>query len=444
MSEILSVTGNISVLVDLMGASHDSLLDGAKKSDKTNYVSFIKSIFTQKAEIGLKISGQATFKLSELTVKFFPNLSVGNVGFSMLATVGGDKTNSKAQKGIYIRGSLRLTFISDFYNNFKKTIGKVLEFLAGVQMPDLSLDIDVDLGISIQEEYVGVMLQGTFFGRESTPIICIFRNSDNNLSCSGLNTVFNVMVDGINWVIHRASDFFKKVGDSIKGALNKAGEWITSQVIEPIDRFFKGQCRCNNGMEESALLCYNPCKEGFYGVMNRCIPYCPSNFRNDGDYCFKPQAYGRGVGYFLWDLEKCSRQNPQGCEQWGLVIYPKCDPLYYNVACCICSPRCPNDMEDIGISCHKSQIYNRGVGLPLDCSAPRMIQPNAGDDQLNDLVKKQKAQYDDLLEKIIKADSAFDKNQKDDLIKFVEDEDKNLKVIQDKHNEEIKKEKRYY
>jgi len=224
--------------------------------------------------------------------------------------------------------------------------------------------------------------------------------------------------------------------------LNKVGEWITSQIIEPTDRFFKGQCKCNNGMEESASLCYTPCQEGFYGVMNRCIPYCPSNFRNDGDYCFKPEDYGRGVGYFLWDLEKCSRENSQGCEQWGLVIYPKCLQSCYNVACCICSPNCPKDMEDIGISCHKSNIYNRGVGLPLDCSSPNMSQPQAGDDKLIDLVKKQTTQYNDLLEKIIKTDTVFDNNKKDDLNKFVTNENKILKGIQDKHNEEIKKRNR--
>lgn len=58
-------------------------------------------------------------------------------------------------------------------------------------------------------------------------------------------------------------------------------------------------------------------------------------------------SYGRGAGY-AWQFgdwfnldgafERCNRNHTQGCEQWGLVVYPKCARGYHNVGCCICSP----------------------------------------------------------------------------------------------------------
>ena len=46
--------------------------------------------------------------------------------------------------------------------------------------------------------------------------------------------------------------------------------------------------------------------------------------------------------------------------------YPRCQNNFYNVACCICSPKCPSGMTDIGISCSKGS-YGRGWGTVLEC-----------------------------------------------------------------------------
>ena len=53
-------------------------------------------------------------------------------------------------------------------------------------------------------------------------------------------------------------------------------------------------------------------------------------------------------------------------EKWGLLYYPKCMDGYYAFACCICSPKCPDGMTDIGVSCAKSS-YGRTAGKPLQC-----------------------------------------------------------------------------
>jgi hypothetical protein len=123
---------------------------------------------------------------------------------------------------------------------------------------------------------------------------------------------------------------------------------------------------CKSGFEQNGLLCYPNCQSGFTGAGPVCWQNCGDELRDDGAYCFKNAAYGRGAGYALWNLEKCERENPEGCEKNGLLYYPKCRAEYHNVGCCICSPICPEGMTDIGISCQKKS-YGRGAGLPLTC-----------------------------------------------------------------------------
>ena len=124
---------------------------------------------------------------------------------------------------------------------------------------------------------------------------------------------------------------------------------------------------CAPGLEQNGLLCYPQCQKGYYGVGPVCWENCPNGFRNDGAFCFKPDSYGRGVGYPLWNEAKCNQENSQGCEKWGLIWYPKCRAGFHNVACCVCSPDCPPEMTDIGISCAKKS-YGRTAGVPLTCS----------------------------------------------------------------------------
>ena len=49
-----------------------------------------------------------------------------------------------------------------------------------------------------------------------------------------------------------------------------------------------------------------------------------------------PMAVGAGYGFWTWN--QCVNENPQGCEWWGGMIYPKCRAGFYTAGCCICSP----------------------------------------------------------------------------------------------------------
>jgi len=138
---------------------------------------------------------------------------------------------------------------------------------------------------------------------------------------------------------------------------------------------------CPKGQEKDAGLCYPTCeavgKNGWNGVGPVCWQDCPSGFRDDGAYCAKPAAYGRGVG-FPWKIgdrafsltnarKRCERKHGAGqCEKSGAIYYPKCKPEYRAIGCCVCSPKCPPGMTDIGVSCQK-QSQGRGVGKPMTC-----------------------------------------------------------------------------
>ena len=126
---------------------------------------------------------------------------------------------------------------------------------------------------------------------------------------------------------------------------------------------------CEQGWEQNGALCYPLCRDNFGGVGPVCWENCPSRYTDTGADCLKPSAYGRGAGYT--SEHSCVNDNkdkPKGCEEWGLLWYPKCDDGFHYFGCCVCSPDCPSDMPDIGVSCQKNS-YGRGVGKPLGCAS---------------------------------------------------------------------------
>jgi len=118
---------------------------------------------------------------------------------------------------------------------------------------------------------------------------------------------------------------------------------------------------CKPDESETAGLCYKEaCPANYTAVLDRCyVSECPAGFRDDGLYCAKPGAYGRGAGYTSEGA--CASGHPDGCEKNGLLWYPKCQANFHSVGCCTCSPSCPDGWTDIGVSCTKPS-YSRGVG----------------------------------------------------------------------------------
>ncbi|RHY23980.1 hypothetical protein DYB25_007603 [Aphanomyces astaci] len=133
------------------------------------------------------------------------------------------------------------------------------------------------------------------------------------------------------------------------------------------------QNQCEMGEEAYGALCYPTCKEG-YEKVGCCIcrkKGCSGveGVTDIGVSCTKPTAYGRGVGYALWQEDKCKADNAGTCDKYGLMWYPHCQPGFHRVGCCICSPDCPAGTNDDGAFCRKDS-YGVGVGVSrLGCPA---------------------------------------------------------------------------
>lgn len=73
----------------------------------------------------------------------------------------------------------------------------------------------------------------------------------------------------------------------------------------------------------------------------------------------------------MWS--RCERDNGRGnCQKDGLIVYPRCRPGFHQVGCCICSPDCPSDTTDVGISCQKN-LHGVGGPKPLVCPSDRKM-----------------------------------------------------------------------
>lgn len=60
----------------------------------------------------------------------------------------------------------------------------------------------------------------------------------------------------------------------------------------------------------TGLVVYPKCAEGYTNWdCCVCATECPDDFRDDGLYCAKPGAYGRGAGYAIWHEGKCNSEN---------------------------------------------------------------------------------------------------------------------------------------
>ncbi len=126
------------------------------------------------------------------------------------------------------------------------------------------------------------------------------------------------------------------------GRCDRGYSW-PRKVGEPCDTLFActtGLCKngvcgpdCPNGTNQTAATCWYD--RGIGRIPNK--QDCPSNMRDDGLSCWL-DTYGRGAGYAAWDWDKCTRENSQGCEWNGAMIYPKCRSGYHNVGCCLCEP----------------------------------------------------------------------------------------------------------
>lgn len=129
---------------------------------------------------------------------------------------------------------------------------------------------------------------------------------------------------------------------------------------------------CHANEQEVASLCYPKCQDGYENIgSNICRKIGCGGLEGAKDIgvsCEKPEAYGRGAGYAIFEESKCLQEH-YSCELWGALFYPTCAYGYSPFGCCICSPDCPSNYIDDGAFCQKPS-YGRGVGVSrLGCES---------------------------------------------------------------------------
>ncbi len=196
----------------------------------------------------------------------------------------------------------------------------------------------------------------------------------------GALTHVSVSNDGNTWGTN-GNSIFRWTGStwtSVEGSLRQvsvaAAQAVVSETFAKMcwkQTYTRGAgtvpTDCPAGQDKDAGLCYDKCKPGYVGVGPVCWSSCPAGFRDDGAFCAKPEAYGRGAGYAIWSEDKCRAENNGSCEKNGAMWYPTCRAGFSPAGCCICSPNCPASMTDIGVSCAKTS-YGRGVGKVPGCA----------------------------------------------------------------------------
>jgi len=223
--------------------------------------------------------------------------------------------------------------------------------------------------------------------------VYLYKIGINLTSCNELNRMINALAAKVGGFTYEPPPPVQPALSSPD--LQKVMQWIAQEVSNGRQAFCYKQSygrgvgvplsTCSPDQQLNGLLCYPKCKDGYGGAGPACWQNCPSGFRDDGAFCAKPAAYGRGAGY-PWKFGdslndngmrgRCEDAHGRGnCEKDGAIFYPKCKPGFNKVGCCICSPNCQGGMVDIGVSCTK-QTYTRGAGYPMKCAAGQ--QEDAG------------------------------------------------------------------
>lgn len=237
--------------------------------------------------------------------------------------------------------------VSDFYSEWNSSKG--FSYLADSSMRGIceenNLEYNKDTGICVvNEEY------------------CLAR---------GLDWEYNAEIKENDCKLNDAQNVFEYIfGITTLRSLKQIfdpKQYNPCNVDETDDGYLCRKIECKENEEYDAGLCYPKCNAGYNGSGHICWENCPSDtvstgvfcskggdvyakepktpikencpsgMRDDGTSCWK-DTYGRSGGYAYWDRDKCSDDNPQGCEWYGALYYPKCKVGYKSVGCCLCEP----------------------------------------------------------------------------------------------------------
>lgn len=423
--DCIAIEGNVMAMVGLYGDPSRSYALAKKDTDIGAFLARLADNFM----IAVKGSVSIVYGLKTVSRQMFPDLKlhVAN-GYGLLSSGGKHITGVDPGFYLYLEGrSLPSAVLMAVIGTLLPCLDVIIDKIFGkgatagfIKFATPGSSSSTRLGLAVNTEDSGVYLQVPIAAvlQTSPPFNVIpgiesalgalelelkVRNSDGKVSfkikyhlSKFLEMVWEelllvwyeagkvfaaaerALIDFGSGTMRITNEVIQKTAHNIETGITKAGEgiknWAKDNVnwCNSLESPYAPQTRlpdsCPAGHDFFAGLCYPACRSGFYGQLTMCIPNCPSGFRNDGLFCFKPAPYGRGFGSPMkttckgW---KCS-SNCGSKERCGALCYSRCRDGYSAFGCNICSPKCPSNTADVGISCAK-KTYDRGVGKIPGC-----------------------------------------------------------------------------
>jgi len=210
LSSVLSVAVQGTFMVDI-GTDVSTITTYSNSilaATSSTASSVVTDILALANEIVVTASGTLTVNFATLSDNIIPNLVVTLGAADFLYTNGNGRTG------------LAQGFYATISNNIAADIGNWIVAIVDEFAPILS-----ELGISsvtvpTSGISLGLFVNSSTFGFAiSFPGIafnCLFKFSGNNLSCSVGGSFFTLLVDGANYVIKKASEFFDETGSTIE------------------------------------------------------------------------------------------------------------------------------------------------------------------------------------------------------------------------------------
>jgi len=220
LDDIIEIEGRFGLMLDL-GTNknlYEQLLNILTKlKDRDMFVSASLDLIKSASKIGIQLNNIVKLKLNELTSGFLPDIEVEISKTSLGVFL---KEEKKILPGIYLyfnSSNSPFGLISRMLQSVFENFEFIFEAL-GINPPSIPRN-SFEVSIIINAKYVAFEAEAEHFAG----VTCIFDRKTGDGSCNiGLDffsfskNINNFLVlDGLNWVLKKATKFFERTGEEI-------------------------------------------------------------------------------------------------------------------------------------------------------------------------------------------------------------------------------------
>ena len=162
----------------------------------------------------LTIEGKLSLALSGVTSNLLPDLEMIISAQAYLVGNSASQTAFNLPAGLYMQVSITdIPIISQIVNVLCNFFSGVTSFLGNLSCPEISINTEAKFGLYIQKEELGIILSAG-----DVDLKCSVKNihtGQPKINCDFLDVLFQILWDGIEFVISKITDFAQDVGEEI-------------------------------------------------------------------------------------------------------------------------------------------------------------------------------------------------------------------------------------